>query len=151
MIYAMICYTYCFNERYGNEAGKTSLSELMMTKSSDAYCDDAIMGAMAFQITSLTIVYSTVYSDADQRKHESSASLAFVRGIQRGPVNRCGKWFSKIAQDNGVLVNWGLLSVSNPKKSSLQNALNTISQLLSKGHRYLIPMGLLKGFESNEN
>ena len=36
------------------------------------------MGAMASQITSLTIVYSTVYSGADQRKHQSSASLAFV-------------------------------------------------------------------------
>ena len=34
------------------------------------------MGAMASQITSLTIVYSTVYSDADQRKPQSSASLA---------------------------------------------------------------------------
>ena len=34
------------------------------------------MSAMASQITSLTIVYSTVYSDADQRKHQSSASLA---------------------------------------------------------------------------
>ena len=42
---------------------------------------------MASQITSLTIVYSTVYSDADQRKHQSSASLAFVWGIHRGPVN----------------------------------------------------------------
>ena len=42
------------------------------------------MGAIASQITSLTIVYSTVYSDADQRKHQSSASLAFVRGIPRG-------------------------------------------------------------------
>ena len=42
---------------------------------------DVIMGAIASQITSLTIVYSTIYSDADQRKHESSASLAFVRGI----------------------------------------------------------------------
>ena len=41
------------------------------------------MGAIAFQITSLTIVYSTVYSGADQRKRQSSASLAFVRGIQR--------------------------------------------------------------------
>ena len=41
------------------------------------------MGAMASQITSLTIVYSTVYSGADQRKHQSSASLAFVRGIAR--------------------------------------------------------------------
>ena len=49
--------------------------------------DDVIMGAMASQITSLTIVYSTVYSGADQRKHQSSASLAFVRGIHRGPVN----------------------------------------------------------------
>ena len=37
-----------------------------------------IMGAMATKITSLTIVYSTVYSDADQIKHQSSASLAFV-------------------------------------------------------------------------
>ena len=41
------------------------------------------MGAIASQITSLTIVYSTVYSDADQRKHQSSASLAFVWGIHR--------------------------------------------------------------------
>ena len=35
------------------------------------------MGAIASQITSLMIVYSTVYSDANQRKHQSSASLAF--------------------------------------------------------------------------
>ena len=42
---------------------------------------------MASQITSLTIVYSTVYSDADQRKHQSSAQLAFVWGIHRGSVN----------------------------------------------------------------
>ena len=50
------------------------------------------MGAVASQITSLTIVYSTVYSDADQRNHQSSASLAFVRGIYRGPVNSPHKW-----------------------------------------------------------
>ena len=42
------------------------------------------MGAIASQITSLTIVYSIVYLDADQRKHQSSASLAFVRGTHRG-------------------------------------------------------------------
>ena len=41
---------------------------------------DVIMGAIASQITSLMIVYSTAYSDTDQRKHKSSASLAFVRG-----------------------------------------------------------------------
>ena len=50
------------------------------------------MGAIAFQITSLTIVYSTVYSGADQSKHQSSASLAFVWRIQRGPVNSPHKW-----------------------------------------------------------
>ena len=48
---------------------------------------DVRMGAMGSQITSLTIVYSTVYSGADQRNHQSCASLAFVRGIHRGPVN----------------------------------------------------------------
>ena len=47
-----------------------------------------IMGAIASRITSLTIVYTTVYSDADQRKHLSSMSLAFVRG----PVNFPHKW-----------------------------------------------------------
>ena len=53
---------------------------------------DIIMSAMASQITSLTIVYSTVYSRADQRKHQSSASLAFVWGIHRWPVNSPHKW-----------------------------------------------------------
>ena len=50
------------------------------------------MTAIASQITSLTIVYSTVYSDADKKTHQSSASLAFVRGIHRGPVNSPHKW-----------------------------------------------------------
>ena len=49
--------------------------------------NDVIMSLTAPQINSLMIVYSTVYSDADQRKHQSSTSLAFVRGIHRGPVN----------------------------------------------------------------
>ena len=47
------------------------------------------MGAIASQITSLTIVYSTVYSDADQRKHQSSASLAFEFPAQ---MNSPHKW-----------------------------------------------------------
>ena len=54
--------------------------------------DDVIMTTMASQITSLTIVYSTVYSGADQRKHQTSASLAFGRGIHREPVNSPHKW-----------------------------------------------------------
>ena len=48
---------------------------------------EVIMDTMASQITSLMIVYSTIYSGADQRKHQSSMSLAFVRGIHRWRVN----------------------------------------------------------------
>ena len=57
------------------------------------------MTTVASQITSLTVVYSTVYSDTDQRKHQSPASLAFVRGIHRDrwiPRTKgqlCGKCF----------------------------------------------------------
>ena len=51
-----------------------------------------IMSSMASQITSLTIVYSTIYSGADQRKHQSSGSVAFVRGIHWWPVNSPHKW-----------------------------------------------------------
>ena len=51
-----------------------------------AHYRDLLMSGMASKITSITIVYSTVYSGADQRKHQSSASLAFVRGIHRRPV-----------------------------------------------------------------
>ena len=48
--------------------------------------NDDIMSAMAFQITSVSIVYSAVCSGADQRKHQSSATLALVREIHRWPV-----------------------------------------------------------------
>ena len=57
----------------------------MPGKSSFHY-NGVIMGAMASQITGVSI-YSTDCSDADQRKHQSSASLAFVRGIHRWSVN----------------------------------------------------------------
>ena len=48
---------------------------------------EVIMSSMASQIASLTIFYSTVYSGADQRKPQSSASLVFKRGIHRWSVN----------------------------------------------------------------
>ena len=60
---------------------------------------DVTMGTMASQTISLTIVNSTVYPGGDQRKQQSSASLAFVRGIHRSPVNSphkrpvTRKWF----------------------------------------------------------
>ena len=54
--------------------------------------NDVIMGTTAFQITSLTIVYSTVYLGGDQRQYKSFASQAFVRGIHRWPVDSPHKW-----------------------------------------------------------
>ena len=66
--------------------------QVMALSTSWKHYDDVIMGLMASQITSLTIVYSTVDSGADQSKHQSSASLAFVWGIHRGPVNSPHKW-----------------------------------------------------------
>ena len=52
-----------------------------------AHYSDVIMSAMASQIICVLIVCSTVWSGADQRRHQSSASLAFVRGIHLWPVN----------------------------------------------------------------
>ena len=51
----------------------------------------AIMSPMASQITGFTSIYSTVCSGLDQRKHQSSALLAFVRGIHRWPMNSSHK------------------------------------------------------------
>ena len=55
----------------------------VLYNTSPFHYNDVMMRVMASKITSLTIVYSTVYSGADQRKHQSSASQAFVRGIHR--------------------------------------------------------------------
>ena len=63
---------------------------IAMYRSSKVYMphySDVIIGAVASQIISFTIVHFTVYTGADQRKHQSSASLAFVWGIFRWPVN----------------------------------------------------------------
>ena len=54
--------------------------------------DDVIMIAMGSQITSLTSIYSNVYSGTDESKHQSSASLAFVGGIRQWPANSPHKW-----------------------------------------------------------
>ena len=70
------------------------------------------MSVMASQITSLTIVYSNVYSGEDQRKHQSSVSLAIVRGIHRWLVNSPHKgpvtW--KMFPFDDVIMFWGKYS-----------------------------------------
>ena len=78
-----------------------------------------IMGAMASHITSLTIVYSTVYSGADERKHQSPASLAFVWGIHRWPVNSTHKGpvtrkmfpLDDVIMNNKIIKKYALLTV----------------------------------------
>ena len=65
-----------------------------MTRSDTNLCQysEVIKGVVVSQITSPTNVYSTVYSAADQTKQQSSASLAFLRGIHRWPMNSPHKW-----------------------------------------------------------
>ena len=70
---------------------------------------------MGSQITSLTVVYSTVYWGADQRKHQSSASLAFVRGIHEWLVNSLHKWpvmWKMFPFDDVIMVNLPISSIS---------------------------------------
>ena len=82
---------------------------------------DVIMSLMASHISSLTIVYPTVYSGADQMKHQSSASLAFVWGIHRSPVNSPHKWpvMRKLFPFDDVIM-W-LLAVPSALRANAQS------------------------------
>ena len=77
---------FCVHQFESKYRGNTAVSLIRY------HYDDVIMSTKASQITSLTIVYSTIYSGTDQSKHQSSASLAFVWGIHRGLVNSPHKW-----------------------------------------------------------
>ena len=87
------------------------------------------MGAIASQITSIAIGYSTVYSGAHQRKHQSSASLAFVRGIHRWSVNSPRKWpvmrkmfqFDDVIMTFLIIVNGAVEAFANifPKQGTI--------------------------------
>ena len=72
---------------------------------------DVIMGVIASQITSLTSVYSTVYWDADQRKHQSSASLAFFVGNSPGT----GEFPAQMVSNTENVSIWWRHHVSIPK------------------------------------
>ena len=69
---------------YMRNGGSGKVTSLLSLRGYITHYSNFIMGAMASQITSLTIVYSTVHSGADQRKHQSSASLAFY--AENSPV-----------------------------------------------------------------
>ena len=77
-----------FDDYYLMEKDSLMLIAFSTSPASTIYHhSDVIMSAMASQITGVSIVRSVVGSGADQRKHQSSASLAFVRGIPRWSVN----------------------------------------------------------------
>ena len=78
---------------------------------------DVIMGTMVSQITSLTNVYSTVYSGTDQRKHQSSVSLAFVCGIHLWSVNSPHKWPVTRKMFDDVIMLFKAHSITHQTKS----------------------------------
>ena len=101
---------------------------------------DVIMGAIASQITSLTIVYSTVYSDADERRHQSSASLTFVRWIHRGPVNSPHKWpVTRIMFPLDDVITWCHSLVALTMRASVSVSLPQIND----SHIVRFPSGLM--------
>ena len=82
--YALLWHVWCL---HGALYSSVILIQYSHTAKTSIHYNDAIMSAMASQITGVSIVCSTGCSGADQRKHQSSASLAFVRGIHRWPVD----------------------------------------------------------------
>ena len=92
------------------------------------------MGAIASQITSPTIVYSIVYSSADQRKHQSSASLAFVWGIHRGPVNSPHKWpvTRKMSPFDDVIMSCHITDFNQEEYGPPTNPLTSYSEFKRK-------------------
>ena len=105
------------------------------------------MSSMASQISGLSTVCSAACSGADQRKHQSSASLAFVSGIHRWPVDsphrasntendsvwwslhgdRISTYRSPINHGNTGEWSWDIQSVHSDSRLKTQNILNSLS------------------------
>ena len=104
-----------------------------------------MMNAMAYQITGVSVVYSTDCSGADQRKHQSSASLAFVRGIHRWPVNSphkeqvTWKWFHLMTSSWHSLVSfWSLCMYMESELDLCVACPNTYKPLAERNSRMII-------------
>ena len=84
--------------------------------------NDIIMSAMSSQLTNIKNVRSTVYSGTDQSKHQSSAPLAFVRGIYRSPVNSPHKWpiTRKMFPSNDVIM--GFITMPRTVDSTIRGS-----------------------------
>ena len=104
------------------------------------------MTMLASQITSPTVVYSIVYSAVNQRKHQSSASLAFVREIHRGPVNSPHKWpvTRKMFPFDDVIINYPLNG--RVDKNLMGISLLTLTPIESFRVFFFWPGGLLECF-----
>ena len=107
VFYILICHIYdcCAS----NLTSSCQYQPALWKENRPLHYDDVIMTMLASQITSLTVVYSIVYSGVNQRRHQSSASLAFVREIHRGPVNFPRKWpvtRKMFPFDDVIMVRW---------------------------------------------
>ena len=108
--------------------------------------NDVTMGAIAPQITSLTIIYSTVYSDANQGKHRSSASLTLVWGIHRWPVNSPLKGpvtrkmvpFDDVIMVSDELTDFVYLLISAKKEIEREEGAEATSLLQDKHYHYTL-------------
>ena len=112
------------------------------------YYSDTIMRVMASQIISLTIVYSTVCSGADQRKHQSSVSLAFVRGIHLLQVNSLhkGPVIQKIFPFDDVIMNGMIQKMANTQYININSECpsDAIWQHISSSALFSIPLTNVK-------
>ena len=100
---------------------------------------DVIMGMMESQITSLTIVYSTLYSGTDQRKHQSSTSLAFVWGIHWWPVNSPQKWpvTGKIFPFDDIIMMWDNTATIQKKNKQTWMIQSTLLKIFKVTQSYI--------------
>ena len=85
----MLCY-YTILHKAG--VVRKILDRLRASHFTNLHYSDAIMDAMASQITGVSIIYSTICSGVDKKKHQSSASLAFVREFT-------GDWWFPLTRD----------------------------------------------------
>ena len=110
------------------------------------HCSDVIMSAMASQIISVSIVHLAVCSGSDQRKHQSSASLAFEKGIHQWPVNspHKGPVMQKMFPFADVIMEiWLAAALQCPQIKHLQNGITKM--LCLKLMSWLVPCKLNHG------